>query len=513
MTRKRLLFISFIGLILLLIVSGIISALIRLVNFQAFVIASILFLYIYRYKKSSAWKQIIKKLIYGSKNNSLNPKYKPFNKKQAAKKSLESIDKLIDRIQNNVALKVLTQERERVEDELSRGDLVVVIFGMGSSGKTSLIRALLNEIVGETGPAMGSTYTSISYRLRLKGLSRGIKLIDTPGILESGKEGRAREKEALIKASQADLMIVVVDSDLRETEFKIIKNLSKVGKRLIIALNKIDLRGIDEEQQLLSQLRGRTQELIAPEDIISTTAAPQSIPQPGNSPIQPLPEIDALVRRLAKVLYQEGEELLADNILLQCRNLGNKGRRILNNQREQKARRCIDRYGWISSGVVVITPLPGIELLGTAAVNTQMVIEIANIYGILITRERAKELTLSVVRTLAGLGIVQGGVNLIGSALSLNLPTLLVGRALQGVTAAWLTRVAGASFITYFNQDQDWGDGGIQEVVQHQYDLNRREETLRKFIDNALQRVVEPLKSNHYKQLPPRQRLQEEEEA
>ena len=67
-----------------------------------------------------------------------------------------------------------------------------------------------------------------------------------------------------MNAGRSDLMIVVIDSDLRESEFKIIKNLALVGKRLFLVLNKIDLRGIEEEKQLLARLRNRTKELIKP---------------------------------------------------------------------------------------------------------------------------------------------------------------------------------------------------------------------------------------------------------
>ena len=150
------------------------------------------------------------------------------------------------------------------------------------------------------------------------------------------------------------------------------------------------------------------------------------------------------------------------------------------------------------------TPLPGVDLLGTAAVNAQMVIEVAAVYGVTLTRQRAQDLAISVGRTLAGVGVVKGGVSLIGTALSLNLPTLLVGRAVQGVAAAWLTRIAGASFITYFQQDQDWGDGGMQDVVQRHYDLNRRDSALERFLQTAVRRVVEPLQRQVQRQLPPR---------
>ena len=100
-----------------------------------------------------------------------------------------------------------------------------------------------------------------------------------------------------------------------------------------------------------------------------------------------------------------------------------------------------------------------------------------------------------------------------GTALSLNLPTLLLGRAVQGVAAAWLTRIAGASFITYFQQDQDWGDGGVQDVVQHHYDLNRRESALERFLQAAVKRVVEPLQRQVQRKLPPRPGPRAEVEA
>ena len=428
----------------------------------------------------------------------------PTSSRDAAEQSLSSVDRLLERLQDDVARQSLLQERQRVARELERGDLVLVVFGTGSSGKTSLIRALLKEIVGDVGAAMGSTSESRSYRLRLKGLERGVLLVDTPGILEAGQEGRGREQEARRQASRADLLIVVVDGDLRKSELNVVQSLSGLGKRLVLVLNKCDLRGEEEERRLLQLLRQRCAEWLQPEDVIPASARPQSLPRPGHRPVQPPAEIGLLVRRLAALLHADGEELLADNILLQCRDLGSAGRNLLDRQRTEEARRIIDRYTWISAGVVAATPLPGVDLLGTAAVNAQMVMEVGAVYGIQLTRSRAQELAVSVGRTLAGLGVVKGGVALIGTALSVNLPTLLLGRAVQGVAAGWLTKIAGASFMTYFQQDQDWGDGGVQDVVQHHYELNQRDRSLHDFLQAALRRVVEPLQQETKKRLPPR---------
>ena len=76
----------------------------------------------------------------------------------------------------------------------------------------------------------------------------------------------------------------------------------------------------------------------------------------------------------------------------------------------------------------------------------------------------------------------------------LHIGTLIVGKAIQGITTAYLTRIAGKSFIEYFRQDQDWGDGGITEVVQQQFQLIRKQEFVKQFVKDAIIRVIEPLK-------------------
>jgi uncharacterized protein len=92
------------------------------------------------------------------------------------------------------------------------------------------------------------------------------------------------------------------------------------------------------------------------------------------------------------------------------------------------------------------------------------------------------------------LGVVRGAVELFSVALQTNVGTFLIGRAIQGVTAAYLTRIAGRSFIEYFRRSQTWGDGGMTEVVQEQFRLNQRDQFVKSFLQEALVRVVNPLK-------------------
>jgi hypothetical protein len=426
------------------------------------------------------------------------------NRREAAERNLAAIDRTLERVRDAVAREALRQERERMQAELERGDLVIVVFGAGSAGKTSLIRALLRQVVGRVGAPMGSTSGTSRYRLRLQGLDRAVILEDTPGILEAGEAGLERERNARRRAARADLLLLVVDGDLRAAEVDVFEALAGLGKRLLLVLNKCDLRGEREVERLLGRLRQRCAGRIGAADVVPVSASPQSVPMPGGRPLQPEPEVEPLLGRLAEVLHADGEELIADNLLLQCRELGQASRDLLDRQRRQEAEAIVERYMWIGAGVLLVNPLPGIDLLGTAAISAQMVVEIGRVYDVRLSRETAQELALAVGRTLAGLGLIKGGVRLLDGALSLHLPALIVSRSIQAVSAAWLTRIAGRSFITYFRQGQDWGDGGLQEVIQRQYDLNRREGALRRFLDAAWRRVVEPLQQGRIPQLPSR---------
>ncbi len=500
--------IIFISLILI----GLVGAIIRLINLPAILI-TILLIGGLIYSKKIEWLQNVIQSKLKIKSDKELIDFSLINKKQAADKSLKSIDQLINLINDKVKAKALKDEKDRVSLELDRGDIILIVFGIGSSGKTSLIRALLRKIVGKVSPEMGSTKTKECYRLKLKGLKRGIQIIDTPGILEPGKEGREREKRALLEARKSDLILVVIEGDLRFEETKMIRSLSKSGKRILLVLNKIDLRGENEEKRLIEILNSRCGDFIKTKDIICTSASPQTIAIPGDRPYQPEPEINSLIRRLANILHDEGEELIADNILFQCSNLGKEGKKLLVKQRSQSAKKCVDKYGWLSCGALVLTPLPVMDMIAAAAVNAQMVIEIAKIHGVELTKESAKDLAISVGKTLAAMGLVQGGISLISSTLSLSLPTLVVSKVIQGVTVSWLTRIAGASFITYFQQDQNWGDGGIQEVVEYHYNLNKRDEYFRSFIRRAFNRVIDPLVEKKFKKLPPRSRPPREEDS
>lgn len=428
----------------------------------------------------------------------------PAAKTEAAEETLRAVRQQVGQIQDEVARQALLSRSREIEATLSRGELQVVVFGTGSAGKTSLVNALIGRMVGRVDAPMGTTEVGETYSLKLKGLNREILIIDTPGILEAGVAGTQREQMARQLATEADLLLFVVDNDLRRSEYQPLRTLAEIGKRSLIVLNKTDLYTEADQETILARLRERVRGFIATTDVVAIAANPQPVLLENGETFQPEPDIVPLLRRMAAVLRAEGEDLVADNILLQSQRLGDEARKLIDAQRRRQAEKVVERFQWIGAGVVSVTPLPVVDLLATAAVNAQMVVEIGRIYGCELNLERGRELALSLAKTLASLGIVKGAIELLSTALQLNVATFVIGRAIQGVTAAYLTRIAGKSFIEYFRHDQDWGDGGMTEVVQRQFQLNRRDEFVKEFVQEAIARVVKPLTDKSQAEEPDR---------
>lgn len=422
-----------------------------------------------------------------------SPPRVPVAKTEAAEETLKAIRQQVAQIQDEVARRELLSRSREIEQTFSRGEIRVVVFGTGSAGKTSIVNGLMGRMVGEVGAPMGTTEVGETYALRLKGVNREILITDTPGILEAGVAGTGREQLARQLATEADLLLFVLDNDLRQSEYDPLQALAEIGKRSLVVLNKSDLFPDRDRETILARLRERVRHLVAPADVVAVAARPQAVLLEDGQWFQPDPDIMPLIRRMVAILRAEGEDLVADNILLQSQRLSEKARQLIDSQRRRQAEKIVERFQWIGAGVVAATPLPVVDLLAAAAVNAQMVVEIGRVYGCDINTDRGRELALSLGKTLASLGIVKGSITLVTTALNLSIGGIMVGRVIQGVTAAYLTRIAGKSFIEYFRHDQDWGDGGITEVVQRQFQLNRRDEFIKSFIQEAITRVVQPL--------------------
>lgn len=397
----------------------------------------------------------------------------PKTTREAAVAQLQSLDQQLSQIQDEVARQALVQRAKTVTYAFEQQRLHLVIVGSGSAGKTSLANALIGEIAGETAVTKGTTTRQQDYRVAIPAIDGEIILSDSPGLLDVG----AADQNTRELATQADLLLYVVDNDLHRAQYEILMQLLAVGKRTLLVLNKIDLYTDDEVALLVSRLRQRIGQQMDGEDVVAIASHPKD---------DPTPYIQPLIDRIIAILRTEGRDLIANNILLQSQRLSIEARQLLTQERQQQAEAIIDRYQWIGAGVLAATPLPVVDMLATAAVNTQMVVELGQVYGISVSIEDARTLAVSLAKTMGSLGLVKGALKLLTVGLQANLATAIAGKLLQGVSAAYLTRIAGKSFVDYFENQQDWGDDGMQAVLEKHYQLNRRDQIVQQFIQQAI---------------------------
>ena len=483
-------------LLLFLYITFLIS--IKIINFYSLLFLLILLIIFYS-KNKVLFKKILYKLIYKSKKNRLTFR----DKYSAAKTSLESIAQINNKIKDKIKVELLNYERLKLESQLKSGDYNVTLFGACSSGKTSIARNLLKCIIGKTSPTFGTTQEITSYKIRIPILRRNINIIDTPGLFEATEKGKNLEKQTILQATNSDLVLFVLDQDINKYENYLINELSNIGKKIILVLNKCDLRTKGENEIILENIKNITSSISNNISIVKTIAAKPYISNKNLETLEIFPEVSYLFAEIIDILDKNGEELLADNILFSSNKLGIKSKQFISEERYLKAKKVINKYMWITVSVILVNPIPAVDLLTTTTVNVQMIIEISKIFEVKITKKEAKELSKSLVIALAKLGIVKGGLTIISSALASSYTTVFISKSIQSITAGWLIKIVGYSLIEYFKNGQDWGDGGIQEVVENIYKINKRDKVLNNFIKEAISKIKIKKNQRSQKKLPP----------
>jgi hypothetical protein len=126
-------------------------------------------------------------------------------------------------------------------------------FGEVSSGKSSLIRALVPEANVVVDVVGGSTDDIRHYGWRDESGAE-ILLTDVPGI-GGGEDGHTAA--AVEEAKRASVVLFVCDSDLTRSEAASIRSLLVFDKPLVIVLNKADRYTADEQAALMQKLLER----------------------------------------------------------------------------------------------------------------------------------------------------------------------------------------------------------------------------------------------------------------
>ncbi|MGB1257517.1 MAG: GTPase [Thiolinea sp.] len=178
--------------------------------------------------------------------NTANKVIEPVNEEQLR----EEIDKFEASGVDTLPLKA---ELEKLQQRKDSGQINIAFFGDVSTGKSSIIKALLPDAQIEPDLRGGSTRNIREYRWTARSGDR-LLLTDLPGRNEA--EGDLNEI-VRDEAVRAQIVVYVIDSDFSRSQYDDVQQLRDFGKPLILAFNKSDQYNKEERTLLTQRIAGR----------------------------------------------------------------------------------------------------------------------------------------------------------------------------------------------------------------------------------------------------------------
>lgn len=333
--------------------------------------------------------------------------------------------------------------RERIAQltgELDRQEIHLAVTGGKAVGKTTLIQLLESSWVEH--------------------LKQKLCLEETSALFTGTDANLTAETAALEQAIASDLVLFVTNGDLTDPEFQTLQQLRAANQRTLLVFNKQDQYLADERATVLLSLRQRMSTLKL--EVVAIAASPGPLKvrhhQPDGSVQewmeQPAPDISQLTQQLTQVLTTSPQQLVWAATKRAAVTLKAEVKTALNQVRRDRALPVIEQYQWITAAAAFANPVPALDLLATAAINAQLVMDLGGIYQQKFSLQQAQTVAGTMGSLMIKLGLVELSSKAIGIVLKSNALTFVAGGAVQGVSAAYLTRLAGLSLIEYFQQQE-----------------------------------------------------------
>lgn len=364
----------------------------------------------------------------------------------------------------------LQQKIDRLPELLNRHHLSIAIAGEQGVGKSS-IKKILEDL----------------------NIAEDLEFIET--------ETRSRETDTL----NSDLVLSIVTGDLTDSEWQIIQKCQQAHQSLLLIFNKQDQYIPTERDFILQQLQFRVRDTIVPENVVAIAAAPSEIKvrkHKEDGSIEELIEqqpitIDCLVDRLIDVTTNQREQLVYATTWRKAIELQTETKTIFNSVRRDRAIPIVEQYQYIAAAAAFANPVAALDLLATAAINAQMLVDLGAIYQQQFSLSQAQNVAGTIGKLMVKLGLVELSTQAIGTILKGNAITYLAGGAVQGVSAAYLTRLAGLSLIEYFqeqeidlNRDRGFNLERLGDKLKQVFQENQRGMFLQNFVKQAVVRLL-----------------------
>ncbi len=373
---------------------------------------------------------------YRFKGTTLQLDAAPLNR-ETVEKAIDGAEAVISHLEKEAKHEVpgLRQRVTELHTEINRQKIHLAVTGGKAVGKTTLVQLL------ESWKPQIQTQLSWS---------------ETPALFTT------TDDEDLKVANSSDLVLFLTNGDLTDSEYQVLQQLKAEDRCLMLVFNKQDQYLADERAAVLHSIKQRMQPLLKTEDVVAIAASPSPIKvrqyQTDDTAQEWMevrsPEITQLTQQLSQILVQEGQQLVLATTKRAADNLKLEAKTALNRVRRDRALPLVEQYQWIAAAAAFANPVPALDLLATAAINAQLVIELGAIYQQKFSLQQAQEVAGTMGSLMLKLGLVELSTKAVSTVLKSNAITYVAGGVVQGVSAAYLTRLAGVSLIEYFQQQE-----------------------------------------------------------
>ncbi len=412
----------------------------------------------------------------------------------AAKVDLDraTLDRLLNQVElvigqltiespDNPQIGLFKQQLIQATANLTRPERQIAITGGQKVGKSSLMQQLTNVPVICATP---------------------LKYIETPALFTVGGENATAARIAL----EADLVLFVTNGDLTATEYKHLTTLHQAHQRVMLVFDRADRYLPEERSQIIHQLQSIVSGTLKAADVVAISTAPTPIKvrkiQADGTSIDtvetPPVDISSLDRQLAHVLATEGEKLVWGNTYRQITSVQTTAKTALNTTRHNRALPIVEQNQWIVGAAAFANPVPALDLLATAAVNAQMVIDLGAIYQQKFSLQQAQAAAGAMGSVMLKLGLVEVCTQAVSGLLKTNAVTFVAGGLVQGLSAAYLTRIAGLTLVEYLAaQDliapepaREWNLDLLGNTLQNVFQANQRVAYLQTIVGQGIDRFM-----------------------
>lgn len=388
------------------------------------------------------------------------------------------INQLAQEAENHPALETLREQVAKLFFELDRQEIKLAVTGGKSVGKSTVIQVLQQNVDNLPAKSLHFTETAPLFR----------------------EAGDKSDVDILAEVQKSDLVLFLTNGDLTDSEFQVLQQLKAANQPTLLVFNKQDQFVPDERASVVQSLKQRMSG-----NVVATAVSPIPVKvrkHEADGSVQewmeqPAPDIQQLTQQLGEILAIQAQQLVLATTLRKAVLLKAEAKNWLNRTRCDRATPIIEQYQWIAAAATFANPVPALDILATAAINAQMVMDLGNIYQQKFSLEQAQTVAGTMGSLMLKLGLVELSTKAVTTVLKSNAVTFVAGGLVQGVSAAYLTRVAGLSLVAYFEQQEIALDSGnalnldkLRQTLQNVFQQNQQIAFLQGFVKQGVKRLL-----------------------